>query len=205
MNSTRNVLYHIAEWITRLAYLNVLWVFFTIVGLGIFGFFPATAAMFAICRDWLNGKTGIPVFTSFWNYYRKDFFKSNVLGLLISFIVIIIAVDFYFIFVTSDTLIRWAYVPLLTLVILSMLFLFYVFPTFVHFDLKITGIIKTAFLVIFAKPLSTLVILICLAAMLVLMKLLPALAFIFGGSSIAYMLMWQSLFVFAKVTSKTAA
>ncbi len=202
MNSTRNVLYNIAEWITRLAYLNVLWVFFTIVGLGIFGFFPATAAMFAICRDWLNRKTGIPVFTSFWNYYRKEFLKSNLLGLMISFIMIIIVVDFYFIFVTSDMLIRWTYIPLLTLIILAMLF--YVFPTFVHFDLNIAKMIKTTFLVIFAKPLSTLIILICLASMLVLMKLFPALAFIFGGSSIAYMIMWQSLIVFAKVTSKTA-
>lgn len=123
---------------------------------------------------------------------------------MISFIMIIIVVDFYFIFVTSDMLIRWTYIPLLTLIILAMLFLFYVFPTFVHFDLNIAKMIKTTFLVIFAKPLSTLIILICLASMLVLMKLFPALAFIFGGSSIAYMIMWQSLIVFAKVTSKTA-
>ena len=45
--------YRAAEWISRLFLLNILWVVFTIVGLGIFGFGPATAAMFAIVRKWI--------------------------------------------------------------------------------------------------------------------------------------------------------
>ncbi|MEC0304686.1 DUF624 domain-containing protein, partial [Terribacillus saccharophilus] len=62
MNRLSSSLYQLFEWITRFAYLNVLWILFTIAGGFIFGFFPSTIAMFTIIRDWLKGESGSALF-----------------------------------------------------------------------------------------------------------------------------------------------
>ncbi|MFA9556724.1 DUF624 domain-containing protein [Evansella sp. AB-rgal1] len=45
-------LYRVSEWLIRLAYINILWMLFTIVGLIILGIAPATATVFTIIRKW---------------------------------------------------------------------------------------------------------------------------------------------------------
>ncbi len=57
--------YRFAVWVTKFAYLNLLWIAFSLLGLGLFGLFPATAAMFAVVRKWINGEKDIPVFHVF--------------------------------------------------------------------------------------------------------------------------------------------
>ncbi len=43
-------LYRICEWVMRLAYVNLLWIGIFWLGLVVFGFFPSSAAMFAVVR-----------------------------------------------------------------------------------------------------------------------------------------------------------
>ncbi|WP_396954475.1 DUF624 domain-containing protein, partial [Niallia sp.] len=47
--------YHWSNAIAKLMYVNALWMGCTFLGLGIFGFFPATAAMFSVVRKWIMG------------------------------------------------------------------------------------------------------------------------------------------------------
>ncbi len=70
--------YRICTWIMRMAYVNLLWVAFSLLGLGIFGFFPATAAMFVVIRKWLSSEQDIPVFKTFWNAFKTEFIKINI-------------------------------------------------------------------------------------------------------------------------------
>lgn len=58
-------IYHISNWIMRLAYVNFLWILFTLAGFIVFGFFPATIATFAVVRKWIFDTTDIPIFTTF--------------------------------------------------------------------------------------------------------------------------------------------
>ncbi|WP_421102885.1 DUF624 domain-containing protein [Sporosarcina psychrophila] len=61
MNPTSGFTYNVFEWITRLAYIYLLWILFSLAGGMISGFFPATIAMFAISREWLKGISEIPI------------------------------------------------------------------------------------------------------------------------------------------------
>ena len=70
MNPTSGFIYNVLEWITRFAYLNLLWILFSLAGGVIFGFFPATIAMFAIAREWLKGNRNTN-FNTFWKHYRE--------------------------------------------------------------------------------------------------------------------------------------
>lgn len=201
MNSTSSFIYNILEWITRFAYLNFLWIVFSLLGAVVFGFFPSTLAMFAVSRDWLRGNTGRPVFQSFWKYYRRDFVKSNLLGLFITLIAGFIAVDLFYIQASSADL-SWTYIPLFAFMFLFVMYLFYLFPTFVHYDLKVGQIIKNAFLIMLINPINSFIIFLCLGSIAVIMQAVPALAVIFGGSIYAFITTWIALRAFNRVDGK---
>ena len=83
----------VCQVISKLAYVNLLWVFFTALGLGVFGFMPATIALFAVTRKWVMGDKDVPVFKTFWKTYRKEFFKSTLFGVVLFVIGYIIYFD----------------------------------------------------------------------------------------------------------------
>lgn len=202
MNSTSSFIYNVLEWITRFAYLNLLWVLFSLVGGVIFGIFPATIAMFAITREWLMGNTDGPLFKSFWGHYRENFIKGNVLGLFVAVIICLITMDIFYIQANNNELLTWTYIPLFAFMLLFILFLFYLYPTFVHYDLKLPQVIKNSFLIMLINPIHSLLILMCLVPLFFIMRAFPALAFIFGGSSYAYITMWLSLHAFNRLNRK---
>ena len=65
IHSVTNGLNRFCTWVMRLAYLNVLWILFSLAGLVVFGLMPATAAMFTVAREWAKGNTDAPVFSVF--------------------------------------------------------------------------------------------------------------------------------------------
>ncbi|WKA55396.1 YesL family protein [Planococcus shixiaomingii] len=197
MNAMSSIIYAALEWITRFAYLNLLWIVFTLAGGILFGFFPSTTAMFAVSREWLKGNTDKPVLQTFWNYYRTDFWKSNRLGLFVALIGLLIALDIFYI-QSSTELVSWTYIPLFAFMLLNVLFLFYLFPSFVHYDIKVRSVIKNAFLLMLINPINNILILLTMAPLYFLMSFLPALLVIFGGSAYAFITMWFALHAFNK-------
>lgn len=204
MNSTSGFIYNMMEWITKFAYLNLLWILFTLVGGVLFGFFPATVAMFAVTREWLRGNHEKPIFKSFWEYYRKDFLKSNLLGLFIVIVGSIITADIIYIQANNNESLTWTYIPLFAFMLVFIMLLFYLFPTFVHYDIKVGQVIKNASLIMLISPINTFLIFLCLVPVFFIMKTFPALAFIFGGSSYAFITMLISLQVFNKAKIKNS-
>lgn len=61
-----------SEWLFRLMWTNLLWIGFTILGLGIFGIMPATVAMFTVVRKWQMHETEI----SIWSVFKETYFKE---------------------------------------------------------------------------------------------------------------------------------
>lgn len=202
MNTMSSTIYQILEWITRFAYLQLLWICFTLAGGILLGILPATIAMYAIMRCWLRGETEIAIFKSFWKYYKNDFLKSNQLGVFLMIIFALIGIDLYYIHETSNTILSWTSAPLFAFIILFLLFVFYLFPAFVHYDLRNFSLMKNAFLIMLIHPLHSLLMILCLASLLVIMRVLPALAFIFGASSFAFITMWLSLHAFNRMQKK---
>lgn len=195
-------LYNILEWITRFAYINIVWIFFTLLGGVIFGLIPSTNALFAVIRQWLKGQSDIPVLKSFWNYYKSDFLKSNRLGIFIYLFTIIFGYNIIFLQLNMDNLITWTYAPLLAGMLLFLLILFYVFPAFVHYDVKVTKVIKNALLTMLVSPIHTLLMIICLVSFYLIVSVIPALFFIFGASFYAFITMWIALHAFHKIQEK---
>lgn len=202
MNRATSAVYTMMEWITKFAYVNLLWVLFTLAGGIILGFYPSTVAMFAMVRDWLRGKTDLPVLKSFWNYYKRDFWKSNRLGIFITFLFVLIALDIYYIQANTNEQLAWTYIPLFAFMLLVVLFLFFVFPSFVHFDLKVLPLVKNAFLIMIISPIHSFLMIISFVSIFFIMRTLPALFFIFGGTTYAFITTWLSMHAFERIQKK---
>src|SRR5699024_12600767 len=106
--------------------------------------------MLVMVRYWISGKSELQVLKTYWNYYKADFFKSNLLVIFINILIALIAVDIFYI--TLNEQLTWTHIPLFAFTLVVILFLFYVFPSFVHFDLKVIPLIKNAFLIMIISP-----------------------------------------------------
>src|SRR5690625_78727 len=129
--------YKFSVWITRFAYLNLLWILFTLLGFIVFGFMPATAAMFAVVRKWNMGEDDIPIFKTFWKAYREDFLKTNGLGLILFFIGYILIMEFKILRLQESVIYFIVSFSVLAILILYAIVLSYFFSIYVLFNLNI--------------------------------------------------------------------
>jgi|SRR5699024_3045458 len=84
----------ILTWLTRLAFVNLLWIFFSILGIFVVGIFPATVAAFGVCRKWLLWQKDFPIWSTFKQLYKEDFITSNILGWILTFIGVLLYVNY---------------------------------------------------------------------------------------------------------------
>jgi len=191
--------YSISEWILRFAYVNVLWISFTLLGFVVFGFFPATLAMFTVVRKWVLKQTDIPVFKTFWFTYKKEFVKGNLLGLIMGLSCFFMYSNIRIVEATTVPTFKLLYVPNVIVIILFIPTILYIFPVLVHFDVNLKEAIKNSFILMTVNPIATF----CMATLtgflcFIFIKI-PGIIPFFSGSLIAFLLMWLSNYVFVKM------
>src|SRR5699024_10154201 len=143
--------------VMRLAYTNLLWILFTILGLIILGWFPSTVGLFAVVRKLVRGEPDVPIFKTFWRTYRKEFVNGNILGFIFLLIGIVIYVDIQTFKSSEDTSSLLLYYFFILLFFLYYLTFMYLFVVFVHYDLKILQYIKQSFFIMISQPVSSIV------------------------------------------------
>ncbi|PLS05601.1 YesL family protein [Neobacillus cucumis] len=162
----------IFEWISKLVGTNLLWVLFNfpiayltlslftvkemsqiimlmiIIALLVpFIFFPATTAMFGIVRKWVM-KEEVPIFRFFWKYYKENYKRSLLGGLILTVLWVIVGVDYYYFH---------AHIPLGSyLFLFLMVWLFsitlYFFAHTVHTETKLGQGLKNVFILTIVNP-----------------------------------------------------
>ncbi|MDQ0253260.1 putative membrane protein YesL [Evansella vedderi] len=195
---------HLGEWVVRLTYLNLLWILFSVLGLVIFGVFPATSAMFTVIRTW-SKKDQVPVFDTFLKEYKKSFFKVNILAGFLLVIGIFIYIDFIFLGSMEGTVFTVLNYILIAIAFVYISILFYIFPVYVHYDLKNFEYIKYAFIMSISYPHLTILMLIGSIVLIATFITFPLLFVLFLGSSHAALIMYISNRAFQKVEKKAQA
>ncbi|MEH7416878.1 YesL family protein [Neobacillus drentensis] len=133
------------EWVMKLAYVNILWVLFSLGGLIFLGISPASAALFTILRKWLMNDTDVPIFRTFLDTYKKEFIKANKLGWLMALIGMFLYLDFKYLITVGGTIQYVLAIPLLIVSILFFITMLYLFPVYVHYELRLIQYIKNSF------------------------------------------------------------
>lgn len=204
MNQAKSVnrIYSATEWISKFAYINILWIGFSLVGLVVLGFFPATISMFTIIRKWIRGEGDIPIYRTFWITYRSEFLRGNRLGLLVAAVGGLMVLDVVFMNKSLNSFTNVIQIPLYLLMFAVVMTMFYLIPVFVHYELKLIQIIKNSFLIMMISPIENLVMIAGMVAMYFVVKFIPGIGFFFGGSLSAAIIMASCYLAFNKSDKK---
>jgi uncharacterized membrane protein YesL len=183
-------IYRICILIMQFAYLQLLWICYTVLGLGIFGIFPATAAMFSVVRKWIMGESDIPVYQTFWKTYKTEFLKVNILGMILTAIGWILYIDYHY-FTFGESVVS-SVIKIVTLIVTYFFITtcIYFFPVYVHYHYPLMDYIKFSFLYSLASPLKSAGIFIISSVIYYLFMKVPVVFIFFSGSAISYIWMW---------------
>ncbi|MFD2656999.1 YesL family protein [Gracilibacillus thailandensis] len=199
-----NALNKAFEWISKVAYLNLLWIGFTLFGLVIVGLFPSTAATFSIVRKWVSGNTDIPLFKTFWKAYRQSLRQANILGYIIAIMGYILYLDFLFVTLVENDYLMLLTIPFLFISIFLLLTSFYVFPVYVHYDMKLLQVLKSSFFIMVLNPIPTAVMVLGVFGITYGLWYFQGLALFFSMSLIALALTMPAHKAFSKINEKKA-
>ena len=194
-------IYTICRKITHLLYLNFLWIFFSVLGLVIFGIFPATVALFSVCRQLIRGVEDVRITTFFWTTYKKEFIKANSFGVMFMVFYFILYIDFFMIFQWGGFL-HYLFWPLVLItLILTMITLFF-FPVYVHFQLPYWQYFKQAFLCSVVSPMTIIAIVFYTLLIYILFNIVPGAIPLIAVSLLAMMMMHTALNAFNKIAQQ---
>ncbi|WP_087972299.1 YesL family protein [Oceanobacillus rekensis] len=194
--------YRLSEWITRLAYVNLLWILFSLLGGILLGVVPATVALFTVTRRWVRNDEDVPVFDVFWQAYRSNFIKSNLLGLVLAFGGAILFVYFDNLHLLPAQLTQILRVVLFSFILLYGIIIVFIFPVYVHYKVGTLHYIKNALIIGLTFPHYAIVMILSLALLTMLFQFVPILIFVFGGSFSSLLIMSLAYNVFKKIEIK---
>ena len=197
--SLTNGVYRLCEWVMRLAYLNILWGFFTVLGLGLFGWMPASIGMFSVTKKWVRGETDTAIFPVFWNSYKENWRKGNILGIIFISVFALFYFDFRIISNLEGTI---PLILFLGLFLYFMITFFYLLPIFTYYELRLFEYIKYAFFIGLLRPLHTLGIFLAVLCVIFLASLHITLLLFFSVSSLSFVITWIADKAFVSVDNR---
>ncbi|RCW77543.1 YesL family protein [Saliterribacillus persicus] len=201
-NGLGGMVYSVTLWIARLAYLNILWIVFTVAGIGLFGVFPATVSSNHLIRSWINGQTK-PIFQTFFKTYKDSFISTNILGWSIAPIIII-----------SVLLVRWSILIdhslslfiMIAFSFISVLFLFFflfLMPVYTHYDVNLKEVYKHALYITIGFP-HYAILMVLVWSIIIYILLFSGFFIFFFASSTSFVSMYISYKAFTKIKIKQA-
>lgn len=201
LGSFSNVVYTICDWVARLAYINLLWIIFTLGGFVVFGFFPATIAMLATLRQFIR-KNHPPVFQTFWNYYKKEFINSNKLGLVIVAIGLILFVNIRFLQSTSTNMSSFLFYSSIIMSGIYLLIICYTLASYVEVEQPLSVHLKNALLITISNPLPSLFIIFGFAAVYFAISYISGLGFFFSISMLGLVILSSANMAYKTILRK---
>ncbi|NYE09186.1 putative membrane protein YesL [Bacillus niacini] len=199
--SFSNAVYTFCDWVARLAYINLLWILFTLSGFVIFGFFPATIAMLATLRQFIR-KNHPPVFQTFWQYYKKEFFNSNKLGLMIVAIGFILYFNITFLQSTSTNMSSFLFYSSVIMSGIYFIIICYTLASYVEVEQPLGTHLKNALLITISNPLPSLFIIFGFAAVYFAVTYLSGLGFFFSVSTLGLVILSSANLAFKTILKK---
>jgi len=198
-----NMLYKICQWLSRLAYLNLLWLLFMFLGVLVVGAAPSTAAMFTIIRKWVRGENNVPIFRLFWETYQSEFKKANYLGGFIMMVLLMFWLSWRLISSLEGSLVPIMMGVYLGIMALWLVIMLYLFPVFVHFEGETLHSVKKALIIGISYPFYTIKMIMAVAVVLGLGLLFPGAGLLLTGSGIGFVLMYLANKVFRDIHERS--
>jgi uncharacterized membrane protein YesL len=198
MNGMADGIYKLSEWFMRFAYINILFILFSVIGLVIFGVGPAFVAMLTVIKKWYS-KEEFPVFKTYMNVFKSEFVQGNKLGVSCIAIGTILFVNFGIIQQFEPILRLMLTSAMVMLVVLYLMTFIYLFPLRVKQKLPIGKCIKYGFIVGVTHPLYFFIWVVGMAIIYQTFRVIPGLIPFYGFSVGAVWLFFVTRLVLTKV------
>jgi uncharacterized membrane protein YesL len=191
-----------SEWVMRLGVLTILWFSFTLSGLIVFGFMPATAAMFSVLRKWIDREEDLPVYRHFTSVFKAEFFKVNMLGIILLLTGLIIFLDWKFFNSSNSPFYHSVSYVFVFLSFIFFIILLYIFPVFSHYEYKTINYIKNSLLIAILNPGTTLTMIGVCILIYFISRILPGILVFFSISVFAFALAFPANKAFQKLEQR---
>lgn len=171
-----------SEWVMHLFMLQVLWLGGTLFGGVILGIFPATVAVFSTIQKLKRREAEFSVFSYYVQAYKKNFKESLFIGGITLIIGLIGAVYVYFLNTTTNSWLAYTHFFMYLMLLLMGLFLFYLIPVYIHYEVKMTDLVKTTFFIMLSSMKWNLPLLLTLLAAFLIFLRFSVVILFFGAS-----------------------
>lgn len=192
-------------WLSDMLQIQILWILFTVLGLGVVGFFPSTLAMFTMMRDRIYKDEKLNYPKRFYEEFKANIIRANILGYSLLAISVLLVVYFRMTF-NIDNHFSTLFVFLgYGLVILFGLLTLYIFPVYAHFDLGFLEIIRHSFVFMVSVPFMTIAMAALVVAFVMTFERLLILVPFVSIAILAYGITYFAQLAFKALTQATGA
>ncbi|WP_423188897.1 YesL family protein [Alkalibacterium sp. f15] len=192
------------DWLVTLAYLNLLWLGFSLLGLIVLGVGPATFAVHSIVKKKLKQGDLSHIFTKFKHEFKKHFKDGNIYFGLVTAATLFIYVDIRVIqALPQNSFIQIVVLP--ALIILSALVLIvatFTLGIYFEFDHPLLKSIKDGFWLALISPVAGLVMVHTFLVGFLIYAYIPALMLFYSLSFYAFITQWVMSKTFKRIKKK---
>lgn len=178
-------------------FLNLAWL---VACLPIATVYPATAAMFAVVREWVRKGEFDGAITAFVSFFKKGFKQSFGVGMIWTFFGAALVVNWFLISGMPDAVRVPLYACFVAVGFVYVMASMFLFPVLVHYDVGWRGVLKNSTLLSLSQFPTTFGCLAVLAVSVAAAFFLPA-AILIAGSVAAYAIYRLCEGAFQKVAS----
>lgn len=199
MDNIANGFYKFSEWVAKYMYITILWFLFTLLGLVLFGITPATVALFAVIRKWVQ-KEEVPIFQTFYKQYKENFIKANIIGIILMAVGYFISIEYLILRGQTGLMYYMANLFVIAQMIFYIIILLYIFPIYAHFNIeKFIDYFKWPFIIGIIHPILTVLLFVVTSIIMFLSYyFLPIPLNLLGVSISAYVLSYGAAFTFGR-------
>jgi len=167
--------------------LNVLFLIYSLLGLGIFGFFPSLTSLFIIVKDRDYNESNYSIRKVYPIYFKKRFLKSNLIGWMMTGIGLLLYLNFNLLINNDYSFEPFIVVTFITVTSLFLTMLVWVFPLIISMEESLFDILRKAFIVGVLKLHLSIVVIIAAYFIFNISLLYPALLMFFSMSIFTYL------------------
>jgi uncharacterized membrane protein YesL len=189
----------ILQWISRLVFLNVCWILFSVLGLFVAGVFPATAALFGVTRKWIMGDHELKIWSTFKQIYRQEFAAANKIGWMLSVVGAILFINYQLIRQVTGELAFVFPFAFYFLVFFYIILLIWAFPLLVHYKVTWRQHMRNAMIIGLSKLHYTVMCGLVMFSIIYFSLSYPGLIPFFTFSVLGFSSMWFSMRIFNQV------
>ncbi|WP_225743847.1 YesL family protein [Marinilactibacillus sp. Marseille-P9653] len=165
--------------IVNLCKLNILWIFFTILGVVVAGIYPATVAALIISRKWLLTKDYTVSVKEFYMHFKREFWSANRAGIVFTIAGLVLYLNYD---IMSNAAISLPIIVPIAFYIVLFSFIttiIWFFPLYVHRDNTLLQQVRNAFILGVIKTPITLIQMISLFILFYFSLALPTMLIFF--------------------------